>query len=299
MFLGLLLIFAAALAYNGSAILLAMAARTRGEDHGAGLLATSMREVSGSVGLGLTLAGWALELLALTRVSMTVDKLGLTIGFPILLGLAAWRLHERIGWREILGLLAIGAGMLVIALLPMHRSGSNPSPGHWVLLSALLLPGVLIALTFRSGPSAVNERWIAMVKAVGAGLGYSLSGLLTKGIADQLHHGPHLWLAILLVSAGAAGGLGFVCELEALQAGRASAVVPIVAALQTIVPILLAPLFFHERWPVGSIHQLVFAACLCLNIAGVAVLSRVTSRIESESEGQSEATDQQRLPVVG
>lgn len=295
MYLGLLLVLVATLAYNGSAILLAMAARNRGDDHGAGLLTTSLREMSGAVGLGLTLAGWGLELWALTRVSVTVDKLGLTIGFPILLGLAAWRLHERIGWREILGLLAIGAGMLVIALLPMHRSGVNPSLGRWVLLTMLLLPGVLISLTFRSLPTASNRQRIAMIKAIGAGLGYSLSGLLTKGIADQLHHGPYLWSAVLLLSAGAAGTLGFVCELEALQAGRASAVVPIIAALQTIVPILLAPLFFHEPWPIGSLHQIVFGACLCLNVAGVMVLSRVTSRIE----GESEATGRERLPVAG
>jgi|SRR5579875_1302120 len=285
MLLGLLLVLAATIAYNGSAILLAMAARARGGDSGAGLLATSMTELSGAIGLGLTLAGWGLELLALTRVSVTVDKLGLTLGFPVLLALAAWRLNERIGWREVLGLLAIGAGMLVIAFLPMHRSGVNPSWRSWVLLAALLLPGVLIALLVRL--TEVNRPWMAMVKAGGAGLGYSLSGLLTKGIADRLQHGSYAGVAVLLLAAGIAGALGFVCELEALQIGRASAVVPIVAALQTVVPILLAPIIFHEQWPAGSLRQILFAGCLCLNVGGVIVLARITSRIEGEATGQT------------
>lgn len=289
MLIGIALILLATLAYNGSTILLAAAARSRDEQFGPALLAGVLSRLRGSAGVALTLLGWLLELIALTRLSLTVDKIVMTAGFALLLVLAAWGLKEPVGWRQILGASAIGVGIIAIALMAPGNHDVRPSPTGWLVLLALLGPGMLLPSLLRGRVLRRRARVRVgvgpMICAVGAGLGYALSGMLTKGLAEALPARRPLALGLLLLGVGLAGMLAWMNELAALQQGQATAVVPIVAALQTVVPIVLAPFFFGEIWPATTMMRLVVIGGVVCDVVGVLILARSAADVVAMTAG--------------
>lgn len=279
MLLGIILVLIGTSAYNGSVVLLALAARSRRERGGAGLIVGVARRSHGAGGMALTGVGWVSELFALTRLPLTVDKIVMTAGFALLLALAHWGLRERVRRAEILGVLAIATGIAAVSVLPPARGEAPPSLPRWLVMIAILVPGILVPQLLHRR----HERPRPLLNAVAAGLAYALGGLFTKGIADELPAPGLVALALLTAGALTVSLLGFMNELPALQRGRTAAVVPVIAALQTLVPIAFAPVFFAETWPPGLLAHLLVAAAIALTLAGVIILSRVPAEILSEA----------------
>lgn len=275
--LGVVLILASTLAYNGSAVLLARAARQEPGDLN-WLLAIG-RHASGLYGIASNLLGWVLEVAALTMLPLTLARILNVAGLGVLLWLARWVLKESPGRREILGTVLIAIGIAAASSAPPRASNVYPGLGEWALLFALLMPGVLLpymlrVLRLHAGP---------VLGATAAGLAYALTGILNKGATYTLVPMHLLPLALFIACIAGIGLLGFSTEIMALREGQASVVVPVVLALHTVVPIVCAPFLFGEVWPASPLLRVLLGGGILLVLAGSVMLCSSSGKLLAES----------------
>lgn len=225
----------------------------------------------GAVALGA--AGWPLQLVALSLAPLTLVQPTLALGLLLLLALGVVVLGERVGRREVAGVLLIVGGVAGIAAASPQRSTHHS--GAEALVAALGLLGA-VALTpylFR------RTRGFALVLSAGAGDAFA--AFAAKLVVDELAH--ERWLGALgfAVAAGLAVGVGLLSEMTALQQSPATRVGPVVLVLQIAVPVLLAPLVGGERWGAGGP---ALAVALVAVLGGAALLASSSALRELEDE---------------
>lgn len=287
MILGVILILLSSAAQNGSAVFLAVAARSRSDKTGPTIVIGVARHAKGILGMVMNTTGWLLELAALTRISLTLDRIIMTAGFGLVLVLAHQWLKEPIGWHELVGAGAIALGIVAVGVMPVGYSQAEPSVWGWLIIVLILLPGVVAPSVYRMTGRLAGP----IFAAVGAGIAYALTGAFTKGLADLLSLKHLIPLAALLIGVGVVDTLGFTNELFALQHESASATVPIVAALREVIPIAMAPFIFREVWPSATWKETIMAAGVLLNVIGVVILARAHASIYA-SGSRSNSSEQ-------
>jgi drug/metabolite transporter (DMT)-like permease len=279
MILGIALILASTVVYNGSVVMLAAVARR--QPGSSNLVLAVSRRASGLSAIMLNLLGWSLEVGALFFIPLTLARILSVAGVGVLLGLARWALKEPLGIKEFVGSGFIVLGVAAVGLELPHFGTSSPTPEGWALLLVTLGPWLVLPHLFRIlRHSRVSTWW-----AIASGLAYALSGLFTKALADTLSLESAPALVPLVIGVTVAGFLGFAAELEALQRGTASVTVPVILALQTVVPILCAPFLFRETWPAGVLPRVLLIVGILLATAGAIVLSDSSNRALSRVGG--------------
>jgi drug/metabolite transporter (DMT)-like permease len=279
MILGIALILASTVVYNGSVVLLAAVARRQPGDSNL-VLAVSRRPSSLSA-IILNVLGWSLEVGALVFIPLTLARILSVAGVGVLLGLARWALKEPLGIRELGGSSLVVLGVAAVGLELPRFGTSSPTPEDWLLLTAALGPWLALPYLFRIlRHSRVSTWW-----TISSGLAYGLSGLFTKALAETLSLESVPALVPLASGVTVTGLLGFVTELEALRLGDASVTVPVILALQTVVPIVCAPFLFGETWPAGVLPSLLLGGGILLAMSGTIVLSDSSGRVPTEIEG--------------
>src|SRR4051794_17102681 len=94
----------------------------------------------------LTIAGWPLQLWALSLAPITVVQPTLALGLLLLLVLGVTVLHEHVGRRELLAVVLVIAGVVAVAVsAPSESHSYDAGPG---LIVALAILGFLTALPF-------------------------------------------------------------------------------------------------------------------------------------------------------
>ncbi len=265
--IGVILVLVSTLAYNGSAVLLA--AEARRQEEGKVLFVAVGKRFRGASAILLNLVGWALEISALTLIPLTLARILNAAGLAFLLGLTRWTLKEVLGRREVLGVVLIGLGIVAVGLAPPQRSSYTPGVLEWVLLFVVLGPGILLPVLSKLLRKPVGP----LVGATAGGLAYALSGILNKEVADVFRVSGMVSIALIVAVIAGLGFWGFVVELDALKSGSASVVVPIVMALHTIVPIIVAPILFGEVWPAGLFPRTLLGGGIGLTLLGTFLLS--------------------------
>ena len=281
MAVGVVLILASTLAHNGSAIL--FAAESRRHPSNPWLLLSIGRRARGTLAVVLNFLAWALEVAALTLVSLTLTRLVNVAGLALVLLLSQKMLHERVGPREISGVLVIALGTLAaLAASPEPGgTGTTPSPSLWLLILTLSLPIVFLPGLLRATGVAPGPALAAII----AGFAYALGGVLNKGLADGLSTAARPLLVVGVAVTAAIGLWGFLVELDALQRGRASMVVPVVLALHTILPILCAPFLFGETPPGGFFDRSMLGGGVVATIIGIFIVAgSLRKRVGVEGE---------------
>jgi len=188
----------------------------------------------------------------------------------VLLLFAERMLGERAGRREHLATLAIVLGVVGAALCAPARNTSETGE-H--LTITLVLVGLALAslLPYLLRPLG---RSFAALTMVCAGLAYGWSGVATKLASDDLS-AHHLLLAGLwALSTAAASAVGVLSEMSALQARPAIQVAPVVFVTQTLVPVVLAPILFGERFDTTPLGGVPLVASLAIIVVGAASLAR-------------------------
>jgi drug/metabolite transporter (DMT)-like permease len=230
------------------------------------------------VAVGLTIAGWPLQLWALSLAPITVVQPTLALGLLLLLVLGVTMLNEHVGPREIaaVGLVILGVSTIAFAA-PPESHGYDTGAGLVVALSLLgvvtLVPW-LVPSVRRSG---------ARLLVLAAGAADAWAAFASKLIADELHVGRPLAALAWALGAGAAVALGFLCETTALQRRPATKVAPVILVMQIIIPVVLAPIVGGERWQDTPLHGGLIAIGLALVSFGAAVL--IGSRMVSGLHG--------------
>lgn len=268
--LGLAGALAATGCYETSYVLQALEARAtpRGLALRASLLATLLRRGRWVGAIAIGVAGWGLQIVALGLAPLTLVQPVLASGLLLLLYLGVRVLGERVGRRELAGATAIVAGIAALALAAPERASS--------VSDSTALAAALVALAATAvGPYLLRSRGgtggIFLVAAAGAA--DAAAGLVAKLVSDELSRGR---VAVALAWAAGAGAtvlLGLLSETTALQRLPATRVAPFVLVVQVVVPVLLAPVVFGERWGATPFGGWLIAGALAAVAAGTLALA--------------------------
>jgi len=233
--------------------------------------------------IALAAAGWPLQLLALSLAPLTLVQPVIALGVVLLLVLAAWILHERIGRRELIACAGIVLGVAGIAWAAPERSSSHA--GTAALAVALGLLGAFVVVPYVApvlGRRSVPALWLV----VSAGAGDAWAAFGAKLLVDELS--GEAWFAALgfAIGSGAALAAGLLSETSALQRFAAARVGPAVMAMQVAIPVLLAPLVGGERWGHTPLHGGVLLLSLALvTVSGISLTASPTITGLAEHEG--------------
>jgi drug/metabolite transporter (DMT)-like permease len=268
--LGILAAVGASVLYNTSIALQAMEARDVPGEHSlrVSLIGRLLgnRKWLGATALGLL--GWPLEIVALLLAPLTVVQPCLASGLVVLLWLGVTRLGERPGMREYLAVGAIVAGVAGVAWAAPDRTTDHA--GTLAIMVALTLVAIPIAAPYlmRRRVSAVGT-----IAVVSAGFGYAWTAIASKLLTDELAAGAVLVAGIWLATAAASEGLALLSEMSALQHRPATRVAPVMFAVQVIVPVILAPLIFMEKWSTTPGGGVALVAFMLIALVGVVLLA--------------------------
>jgi drug/metabolite transporter (DMT)-like permease len=280
---GIAVALVAALVNAFAVVLQAAEDRQAPLEHGgrARLLVGLARRPRWLAGTGLMIVAWPLQVLALALAPITVVQPLLATTQLALLAMARMRLREQVGWNELLGSLAIVAGVaLVVWAAPRHTV-------HDVAALRLALPlalvGALALIAYLLGRLRPGS---SMALVIGAGLAYAWVDFANKLLANDLSDSHWVLAAVWLVATVAVGALAFLEETSALQRRPAVSVAPVVGAVHDPLPVLMALWAGVETWG-GAPHRVVpLVFGLAAITVGAAALgrSRAVARISGDAE---------------
>jgi hypothetical protein len=256
---GIALGAAAACCFDGAVALQALEARALPDSSPARLMQL-VRRPRWLAATGLAIAGWPLQIAALAIAPLTVVQPALAIGLVLLLVLGARLLHEPVRARDFAAVGTIVAGLALLAwTAPAERSADAGA--------AALAVGGLAAIA--AVPWLRGGRLPGWALIAAAGCGYAASGLGSKLLTES----GLVWA----LPTAAVAGLALADEMAALQRSGAARVAAGAFALQTAVPVLLAPTVTGERWshPVAIIAGLALVVGASLQLGAAAPVRRL------------------------
>jgi len=247
-------------------------------------------------GFALMLAGLACQVIVLTFEPVSVVQPVLASGVALVLVLSRVVLRERLGGAEAL---CVGVMAGSVVLLAFSAGGTGSETGHSSspgLMAAVIVPSVLLGLAVAATPllrHAGRHRAPAtgICFGVGTGLLYGVASLATKGLSDVLS-GSHGFggLAAGIVTSpylyvlGGCSAAALLLYQAALQACRASILIPVSSVVSSVYFVLAGTWLFHEHIPSDPVK-------LGLRVAGIALAGVVLVVLSRRESGAPPAVD--------
>jgi drug/metabolite transporter (DMT)-like permease len=243
-------------------------------------------------GFALMLTGLACQTVVLTFEPVSVVQPVLASGVALVLVLSRLVLHERLGGGEAW---CAGAIALSVVLLALSTAGTSVEAGHhaspaW--MAAVMIPSVAVGLLVAgSSLRGRTRKHVAPVTGVcfglGTGLLYGVASLAIKALSGILT-GHHTALGIVVAVASSpylyvlAGCLAVAMLLfqAALQACRASIVVPVSSVTSSVYFVIAGTWLFHEHLPASP-------GKLGLRLAGIALAAVVLVTLSRRTAEQA------------
>ncbi|MDQ3721370.1 MAG: hypothetical protein M3350_11420 [Actinomycetota bacterium] len=247
-------------------------------------LLSRRRWVQGTV---VTFLGYPFHVLALLLAPLTVVQPALAAGLLILLFVGARTGGEKVGPREVAGVVAILAGVTAMTLSAPARAAVETQTvpllaALAVLAAVTLVPYALERLRGECTPGLTTMATFA------AGAAYAFSGITTKLVSDDLADDRLVPALGWLAATGVIGGLGFLGQITALQRRSATRVGPVIYVIPVLVPVLVAPFVTGEEWGQTPLGGAVLIASLLVVCVGTALVSG-SSSVSRASEGEAPA----------
>jgi len=227
-------------------------------------------------GFGLMLIGLACQVIVLSFAPVSIVQPVIASGVALVLVLSRLVLGERLGGAELWCVVAMAVAVVVLAL---SATGGNATAGHQVdsvAMAAAMAPTAIIGLAVAASPlRRAARKHRAPVSGVSYGIGtgllYGDSSLAIKGMSGILTH-DHGVAAIAagvitspyLYAMGACSGVAMLLFQAALQACRASIVVPVSSVVGSVFFLIAGTWLFHEQLPADP-------GKLALRLAGIVV----------------------------
>lgn len=229
MLLGLLGALVAAIAYGTATVVQAVGvARMAAASPGASLVRRARSGWLYGVGMALDALGFLASAGALRSLPLFLVQSVIAASVAVTAILAVLVLGARLTRREVGALVAVGLGLVLLALTA-DEGPARGTPG-WLapVILAVVIVGVTLALVGR-------RRGSAALLAVAAGLGFSGVGIAARimpwhGSVTDLLTTTSFWALL------AHAALALVAYGYALDAGTATAVAAITFSVETLVP---------------------------------------------------------------
>ena len=257
-------------------------------------------------GFALMLTGLACQVIVLTFEPVSVVQPVLASGVALVLVLSRLVLRERLGGAEA-WCVGVMAGSVVLLAFSAggtgaHETGHSSSP---VLMAAVIVPSVLLGLAVAASPLLGHSgRHRAPATGIcfglGTGLLYGVASLATKGLSDILsgHHSLTGLAAGIVASPylyvlGGCSAAALLLYQAALQACRASILIPVSSVASSVYFVLAGTWLFHEHIPADPVKLGLRVAGIALAGVVLVVLSRreaapaVPVAAASAAEGRS------------
>jgi len=244
-----------------------------------GSLMTSRAWLTGFV---LMLIGLGCQTIALTFEPVSVVQPVLASGVVLVLVLSRLVLRERLHGGETWCVAAIAVSVVLLAMSSTGAKDSHHASPGWV--AAVMVPTAVVGLAFalaalrgRRRGSTVGGVWAG----VGTGLLYGVAALAIKALSGILvGHQTMADIAIGVISSpylyvlGGSLAVAMLLFQAALQAGRASIVVPVSNVTGSVYFIIAGTLLFHEHLPASPGKLVLRLAGIALAVLVLVVLGR-------------------------
>ncbi len=283
---GLVGAFAAAASYGAATILQAIGARRGGEL--SALDISLVRRLASSApylsGLLLDAVGFALSLAALRTLPLFTVEAIVSASLAVTAVLAAVVLNVRPAAREWTALLAVSAGLALLAVSAKRQSDANLSSlDRSLLVMAVVVVGAIgFIAARRRGAGHRADAW-----ALGAMAGLMYGG---AGIGARILHDPHpVWHMIsdpALYAMALAGLIGTLMQAMALQRGTVTVVTSSTVVAETVMPAVIGICFLGDRPRHGAAG--LAAAGFVLAVLGAIALARFGEAAVSPASGYPE-----------
>lgn len=255
---------AAAVCYGVASVLQAVGARrTAWTGLNVGLLVRLVRQLPYLAGLGLDLAGFILNVVALRSLPLFLVQsvIAASVGVTALVAIGV--LHARLNRLEVASLVALAVGLVLLAV------GAQPGPvrplpadAQWLLLATLPVLAAIGAVAARR-----QTMVCAVVLAAVAGAGFGAVAIAARGLGtpQPWWHAAAMPLAWAIIGFG---GVAITAFASALQRGSVTVAAAVMSGIETVLPSVvgLAVLGDGTRAGVGPGAA---AAGFVLTLAGV------------------------------
>lgn len=269
--IGLTAALLASICFNVGIVVQALDAREAPREEGMRLtlITRLLRRRRWLLGLFIGFLGFPLQILAFADAPFVVVQPALAVGLLLLLALGVRMLGERVGPAEIAGVVAITAGIGLLAWgAPDHTEQ------HRSALDVASVMAVLVALTLVPYLARGRLREAAMPIILSSGLGFAAGNIASKLLSDNVN-GRHwlpaaLWLGLIALT----GVFAILGEMTSLQRAPATRAVPIAFGIQTFLPILLEPLFLRESFDSADFSGIPIVFGMLLMLFGILAVAR-------------------------
>jgi len=253
-------------------------------------------------GFALMLTGLGCQTVVLTFEPVSIVQPVLASGIALVLVLSRLVLRERLGAAETWCVATIAVSVVLLALSAIGTSteaGHHASPG-W--MAAVMIPSIIVGvLVAASSLHARGRKHGAPVTGVcfgiGTGLLYGVAALAIKALSGILvSHHTVTSIAIAVLSSPylyvLAGCLGVAMLLfqAALQACRASIVVPVSAVASSVYFVIAGTWLFNEHLPASPVRLGLRLTGIVLAALVLIMLSRQAPERGSGPAADSAAT---------
>jgi drug/metabolite transporter (DMT)-like permease len=223
-------------------------------------------------GFALMLTGLACQTIALTFEPVSVVQPVLASGVVLVLVLSRLVLRERLHGGETWCVAVIAVSVVLLAMSATGAKDSHHASPGWV--AAVMIPSAVVGLVFAAGSLRGRRRGTTVAgvwAGVGTGLLYGIAALAIKALSGILvGHQTAADIAIGVISSpylyvlGGSLAVAMLLFQGALQAGRASIVVPVSNVTGSVYFIIAGTWLFHEHLPASP-------GKLVLRLAGIAL----------------------------
>jgi drug/metabolite transporter (DMT)-like permease len=246
-------------------------------------------------GFALMLIGLACQTIVLTFEPVSVVQPVLASGVVLVLVLSRLVLRERLRGGETWCVAAIAVAVVLLALSASGTKESHYADPGW--MAAVMIPSIVIGLLVAAGSLRARTRGQgATVSAVWAGAGtgllYGVAALAIKALSGVLvQHQSAVGLVTGVLSSpylyvlGGCLAVAMLLFQGALQAGRASIVVPVSSVTGSTYFIIAGTWLFHEHLPASPGKLVLRLAGIALAAVVVIALSRQVPEPASGSDG--------------
>jgi hypothetical protein len=237
------------------------------------------------LGLALLLLTFGLQASALRFGDLAVVQPILTIELLFLIAILKVAFGKTLGWREVVGSLAIVAGLagFIVSAAPVVRH-VIPHSGTLAIVSAVLV-GVAAALVIAAqrGP----RWWRAAAFGAAAGSLFAYNASLTKATATLVTGGwGHVFGHWEPYAIAATGAVGFFLLQNALHAGPIAASRATMVMINPVVSIIIGAFVFQEHLRSSPGFIVAEVLSLAVMLGGAYVLSQSPLVAAATLEGE-------------